>query len=146
MDIVSNDIRSKIMAHIKSKNTSPEIKIRKFIHSHGFRYRLHPANLPGKPDIVLRRYNLCIFVNGCFWHRHPRCKLCSIPSSRYDFWSKKFLDNITRDIKNRNILLRKGWRVIDIWECGTRGVTADLEWLIESIPNMEKHYISWPQT
>ncbi|WP_081997939.1 very short patch repair endonuclease [Pseudomonas sp. 11/12A] len=145
MDIVSNETRSKIMANIKSKNTSPEKKIRKLIHSYGFRYRLHPRDLPGKPDLVLRRYNLCIFVNGCFWHRHPRCKLASTPQNRNDFWSKKFLDNITRDIKNRNILLRKGWRVFDIWECGTRGSSPDLKWLIEAIPDMDKYYVSWPQ-
>lgn len=145
MDIVSTEARSRNMAKIKSKNTSPEKKIRKFIHSYGFRYRLHSSNLPGKPDIVLQRYKLCIFVNGCFWHRHPRCNLTTTPMSRFEFWSKKFSDNITRDIKNRNILLRRGWRVIDIWECGTRGPTSNLEWLIDAIPDMGKQYVSWPQ-
>jgi DNA mismatch endonuclease (patch repair protein) len=146
MDIVSSENRSKMMANIKNKNTSPEIKIRKFLYSYGFRYRLHASNLPGKPDIVMKRYNLCIFVNGCFWHRHPRCKLGTTPSTRHDFWSKKFLDNITRDIRNRNILLRKGWRVIDIWECGTRESVLDLDWLIETISDMDIQYVSWPTT
>ncbi|WP_331691798.1 DNA mismatch endonuclease Vsr [Pseudomonas sp. ZY71] len=144
MDIVSTATRSKFMANIKNKNTSPEIKVRKFIYSHGFRYRLHQAGIPGKPDIVIKRYRLCIFVNGCFWHRHPRCRLSSTPATRKEFWSKKFLDNITRDIKNRNTLLRNGWRVIDIWECGTRDKSLNLDWLIAVIPNMEIHYQSWP--
>lgn len=145
MDTVSNKTRSKNMANIKNKNTLPEIKIRKFIHSNGYRYRLHHPNLPGKPDIVLRRYNLCIFINGCFWHRHPRCKLSTTPSSRYEFWSRKFLNNIARDIKNKHTLLRNGWRVIEIWECGTKG-SPSLEWLITAIPNLNAQYISWPPT
>lgn len=146
MDTVSSEIRAKNMASIKSKNTSPEKLIRKFIHASGFRYRLHAANLPGKPDLVLRRFKLCIFVNGCFWHRHPRCKLSSVPSTRPEFWNKKFSSNITRDIKNRNMLLMKGWRVFDIWECGTKGVAPDLEWLKIAITEMDINYLTWPQT
>ena len=109
--------RSKNMSAIKSKNTKPEVEVRKLLHSMGFRFRLHKKDLPGSPDIVLPKYKTVIFVHGCFWHRHQRCKFASNPKTRVDFWNKKFNDNIERDIKNQEDLESLGWESKIIWEC-----------------------------
>lgn len=105
------------MAAIKSKDTKPEIKVRKFLHGLGYRYRLHDRDLPGKPDIVMKKYKTVIFVNGCYWHRHPGCKFAYHPQSNIEFWGLKFQQNIDRDRKNYANLEEKGWHVIIIWEC-----------------------------
>lgn len=144
MDIVSKEVRSQMMAAIRSKNTSPEIRVRKLLHRNGFRYRLHPSELPGKPDIILPRYRVCIFVQGCFWHRHPGCKYSTTPKTREDFWATKFDQNMARDDRNQGELLLRGWRVIEIWECGIRKPHEELQWLIEVIPDSSQRYISWP--
>tara|TARA_Y200000002_G_scaffold222531_2_gene183806 strand:- start:19 stop:429 length:411 start_codon:yes stop_codon:yes gene_type:complete len=109
--------RSKNMSAIKSKNTKPEVEVRKLLHSMGFRFRLHKKDLPGSPDIVLPKYKTVIFVHGCFWHRHQNCKYASNPKTRVDFWNKKFNDNIERDIKNQEDLESLGWESKIIWEC-----------------------------
>lgn len=118
-DIVSKEKRSEIMGKIKSKDTKPEIIVRKFLYSHGFRYRLHMKDLPGKPDIVLQKYRTVIFVQGCFWHGHA-CKIGSglrRPKSNTSYWNSKISRNITRDRDNQLELSAKGWNVILIWEC-----------------------------
>ena len=112
--------RSKNMSAIKSKNTKPEVEVRKLLHSMGFRFRLHKKDLPGSPDIVLPKYKTVIFVHGCFWHRHQNCKYASNPKTRVDFWNKKFNDNIERDIKNQDELKSLGWKSKIIWECEIR--------------------------
>ena len=112
--------RSKNMSAIKSKNTKPEVEVRKLLHAMGFRFRLHKKDLPGSPDIVLAKYKSVIFVHGCFWHRHQRCKFASNPKTRVDFWNKKFNDNIERDIKNQDELKSLGWKSKIIWECEIR--------------------------
>lgn len=145
MDVVSKEIRSRMMAGIRGKDTMPEICVRKMLHNHGFRFRLHYKSLPGKPDIVLPRYHVCIFVHGCFWHRHHDCRYATSPKTRPEFWAEKFRQNITRDVKNRDVLLRAGWRVIEIWECGIRRADADFDWLLESIKDCTESYISWPR-
>ena len=109
--------RSKNMAAIKSKNTNPEIKVRKLLHSLGYRFRLHKKELPGSPDIVLKKYKTVVFVHGCFWHRHKECKYASNPKTREEFWNKKFLSNIERDIKVRERIKAAGWKSIVVWEC-----------------------------
>ena len=109
--------RSKNMSAIKSKNTKPEVEVRKLLHSMGFRFRLHKKDLPGSPDIVLPKYKTVIFVHGCFWHRHQNCKYASNPKTRVDFWNKKFNDNIERDNKNQEKLKSLGWESKIIWEC-----------------------------
>ena len=109
--------RSKNMAAIKSKNTNPEIKVRKLLHSLGYRFRLHKKELPGSPDIVLKKYKTVVFVHGCFWHRHKECKYATNPKTREEFWNKKFLSNIERDIKNQEDLKSLGWESKIIWEC-----------------------------
>ena len=114
--------RSRNMSAIKSKNTKPEIAVRKLLHSMGYRFRLHRKDLPGSPDIVLPKYKTVIFVHGCFWHRHENCKYASTPKTRKEFWNKKFNDNILRDKKNLEILSSLGWKIIIIWECETKNI------------------------
>ena len=117
MDILSSEKRSRNMAAIHNKDTKPELLLRKWLFSMGFRYRLHTKYIPGCPDIFLRKYNTAIFVNGCFWHRHANCKYAYTPKSRIDFWEKKFNDNIRRDCNVRNQLQSQGIRFLIIWEC-----------------------------
>ena len=114
--------RSRNMSAIKSKNTKPEIKVRKFLHSMGYRFRLHSKDLPGSPDIVLPKYKTVIFVHGCFWHRHENCKYASTPKTRQEFWNKKFNENINRDKINQENLSSKGWKIIIVWECETKNM------------------------
>ena len=113
--------RSRNMSAIKSKNTKPEIAVRKLLDSMGYRFRLHRKDLPGSPDIVLPKYKTAIFVHGCFWHRHENCKYASIPKTRKEFWEKKFRENINRDNLNQANLSLQGWIIIIIWECQLKG-------------------------
>lgn len=117
MDILSKDQRYKNMAAIHSANTKPEMIVRKYLFSHGFRYRLNHPRLPGRPDIVLRKYHTCIFVNGCFWHGHKGCKYYVIPKSNTEFWTNKINRNIARDERVQKELAKMGWHCITIWEC-----------------------------
>ena len=109
--------RSRNMSAIKSKNTKPEITVRKLLHSMGYRFRLHKKDLPGSPDIVLPKYKTVIFVHGCFWHRHQNCKYASNPKTRREFWEKKFKENIERDKKTQEKLKNLGWKTKIVWEC-----------------------------
>ena len=109
--------RSKNMSAIKSKNTKPEIEVRKLLHSMGFRFRLHRKDLPGSPDIFLPKFKTVIFVHGCFWHRHENCKYSSTPKTRVQFWKKKFNSNILRDLENQKKIKDIGLRSIIVWEC-----------------------------
>jgi len=120
-DIVSPAKRSRMMSGIKSKNTRPEIQIRQMLHKRGFRFRLHRKDLPGRPDIVLSKYNAVIFVNGCFWHGHQNCKLFRYPKSRTEFWEEKISGNRARDRKQLEALLDLDWRVTWVWECALKG-------------------------
>ena len=125
--------RSRNMSAIKSKNTKPEIAVRKVLHSMGYRFRLHGKDLPGSPDIVLPKYKTVIFIHGCFWHRHENCKYASTPKTRKEFWENKFKANINRDNLNQANLLLRGWKIIIIWECQLKG---DIKKLIsELLPN-----------
>ena len=119
MDIVSKKKRSEIMSKIRSKNTKPEIIVRKFLFSKGMRYRLHAGKLPGKPDIVLKKYKTAVQVRGCFWHGH-RCKLGSSPKSNRNYWLKKIMMNKKRDEKNDRKLKYLGYRLLIIRECGLK--------------------------
>jgi DNA mismatch endonuclease (patch repair protein) len=116
-DTISKKKRSWNMSRIRSKNTKPELAVRSLLHRMGYRFRLHKRDLPGKPDIVLPKYKTVIFVHGCFWHRHPRCKYAYRPKSRVNFWQNKFKENIGRDRKNQSELKRLGWKSIVVWEC-----------------------------
>lgn len=116
MDVHSPEKRSFNMSKIRSKNTKPEILVRKWLWKNNYRYRLYASDLPGKPDIVFRSRKAVIFVHGCFWHQHG-CKYSSAPKSHQDFWIKKFELNIKRDKKNIENLLNQGWQVLILWEC-----------------------------
>jgi DNA mismatch endonuclease (patch repair protein) len=124
-DVVSAEKRSEMMSGIKSKNTLPELSLRKKLHHVGFRYRINVKNLPGKPDIVFRKYNSVIFVNGCFWHGHE-CDLFKWPKTRPEFWRKKIESNIKNDEKTLHKLQVAGWRVCIVWECSLKGKRKDL--------------------
>ena len=116
MDRITSGSRSRNMSRIKSKNTKPEIKLRRLLYSLGFRYRIH-YNLPGKPDVVFIKKKIAIFVNGCFWHGHEGCKESHIPKTHSKFWENKILKNKDRDIKNIGNLKKGGWSALTFWEC-----------------------------
>ena len=126
MDVHSPEKRSFNMSRIKGKDTGPEMMVRRWLWTNGYRYRLHRKDLPGRPDIVLPRYRAVILVHGCFWHRHG-CQSTTTPASRRSFWTSKFQGNVNRDRRNVQGLLSGGWRVMVIWECSLRGKHADLE-------------------
>jgi DNA mismatch endonuclease (patch repair protein) len=117
MDKISKERRSRNMSNIKSKDTLPEIRVRKALWKMGYRYRLHYKKLPGKPDIVLINYKIAIFVHGCFWHRHENCIEASRPKTNSEYWETKILKNKERDKKYRKEIKRMGWKIIIIWEC-----------------------------
>lgn len=108
------------MSRIKGANTKPEVRVRSALHRMGYRFRLHRKDLPGKPDIVLPKYETVIFVHGCFWHRHPDCRFAYTPRSRVAFWKKKFQRNVERHEEVAQELKELGWRVIVVWECETK--------------------------
>ena len=122
MDRISKEMRSKIMASIRSCDTQPEMLLRSLLHREGFRFRVHKKSLPGRPDVLLPKYGAVIFVNGCFWHNH-HCKFGKIPETRRQFWKKKLEKNKQRDKENAKALTKLGYRVAVIWECALRGNT-----------------------
>ncbi|MEZ5367530.1 MAG: very short patch repair endonuclease [Bryobacterales bacterium] len=119
-DTISKEHRSWNMSRIRGRDTKPELALRSMLHRNGFRFRLHDRSLPGRPDIVLKRYRAAIFVHGCFWHRHKGCANATTPSTRSDFWNEKFRQTIQRDARNVKELKEAGWRVITVWECELR--------------------------
>lgn len=120
MDRLTPEHRSWNMSRIRSKDTKPERALRSALHRAGFRFRLHRKDLPGKPDLVLSRYRTVIFLHGCFWHRHPRCRMAYTPKSRIAFWNAKFASNIARDKRVNRQLRSLGWRCVIVWECELR--------------------------
>lgn len=144
VDIVDAETRSRMMAGIKGKNTRPELALRRALHARGFRYRLHSKKAQGRPDLVLPKYRAVVFVHGCFWHRHLRCRYATNPKSRAEFWEVKFAANVARDNAVRAALLEAGWRVATIWECALRkpdqiAVAADQlsTWLLSETGTLE---------
>lgn len=119
-DRLTSQKRSWNMSRIRSRDTAPELAVRKVLYRMGYRYRLHSAIVPGKPDIVLTKFKSVIFVHGCFWHRHPGCKFAYTPRSREEFWTKKFEANVRRDEVVKKQLSESGWRSLIIWECETK--------------------------
>jgi DNA mismatch endonuclease, patch repair protein len=120
MDSMTPEQRSKLMGRIRSRDTLPEKIVRSILHQLGYRFRLHSAELPGKPDIVLPRYGSVVFVHGCFWHRHKGCPYSYTPKTRTEFWQAKFESNVRRDQSVTRSLRRAGWQVIVVWECQLR--------------------------
>ncbi len=116
-DRISPEHRSWNMSQIRGRDTTPERMVRSLLHRMGYRFRLHRKDLPGSPDIVLPKYRTVIFVHGCFWHRHGRCKFAYTPKSRLEFWQKKFDANVERDRRVQRELKKLGWQVVVVWEC-----------------------------
>jgi DNA mismatch endonuclease (patch repair protein) len=136
MDTRSKEKRSLIMSAVHSKNTSPELLVRRFLWSHGIRYRIHPKYLPGKPDIAIPRYKLAIFVHGCFWHGHGDCHRGRLPKSRKKYWKAKIEANKKRDALVEEELEAIGWNQLIIWDCQLRtqkAATRALPKLLESM-------------
>jgi len=126
MDTLSPEDRSRLMALVKGKDTTPELLVRKLVFSLGYRYRLHAKELPGHPDLVFRSRGKVIFVHGCFWHRHsdPSCRLSRLPQTRMDYWVPKFQKNQLRDDRVLAQLEGLGWQVLVVWECELRDPVA----------------------
>lgn len=142
-DIVDSETRSRMMRGIRGKDTGPEVTLRKYLHSLGYRFRLHRCDLPGSPDLVLHRYRLAIFVHGCFWHRHEDCFYATTPLTRKEFWEEKFRANVSRDSNACAELQRQGWRVLVVWECGLKHCAEELADISEMIRS-EGRFLVWP--
>ena len=140
MDTISKEKRSEVMSRIRSKDTKPEMLVRRHLHTLGFRYRLHSSKLPEHPDIVLPKWHTVIFVNGCFWHRHEGCKTATMPKSNVEFWQTKFDRNVARDRKEHAALEAAGWHVIILWECEVKG---KLSALADEIINTPREKQEW---
>ncbi len=119
-DFMTPKQRSQAMSKVRGYNTKPEKLIRSHLHRQGFRFRINSPNLPGKPDIVLKKYNTVIFVHGCFWHNHKGCKKSKLPQTRNEFWKNKIAGTVLRDHRNIDNLTKLGWRIAVVWECGTK--------------------------
>lgn len=117
MDKLTSERRSELMAQVRSKDTGPEVAVRKVLHAKGIRFRLHRTDLPGKPDIVIPRRRMVIFVHGCFWHGHVGCPKGRLPKSNLEYWKPKIVANRKRDEENTLKLRAMGWAVLTIWQC-----------------------------
>jgi DNA mismatch endonuclease, patch repair protein len=142
MDIVSNEVRSRMMSRVRRQHSAPELAVRGQLFRKGFRYRLHPPWMPGTPDFVLPRYRAVVFVHGCFWHRHAGCVLAAVPKTNSQFWAKKFASNEARDSDAVNKTLMLGWRVAIVWECAVRATPEAVghrlaTWLVGKKPEIE---------
>jgi DNA mismatch endonuclease (patch repair protein) len=118
--MIAKEVRSRMMASIRNRDTLPERQVRKVLHRLGFRFRLHRKDLPGKPDVVLPKHNMAVFVHGCFWHRHENCRFAVMPKTNQQFWSKKLTGNTRRDAIAIEKLQKLGWRTLVIWECALK--------------------------
>ncbi|MBO4665346.1 MAG: DNA mismatch endonuclease Vsr [Paludibacteraceae bacterium] len=130
-DVLNPQQRHRCMSHIRSKATKPEKLVRKWLWAHGYRYRLNVKSVPGKPDIVMRKYRTAIFVNGCFWHGHEGCKQFILPKTNTEFWQNKIKYNRARDQKNYDTLINAGWQVIVLWQC--KLTKQELEPIMQSV-------------
>lgn len=141
-DVVDVSTRSRMMSGIRHKDTAPELLVRRSLHAQGFRFRLHVAGLPGRPDIILPKHRAAILVHGCFWHRHPGCRFATVPATRPEFWAEKFKRNVERDRQSECELRQLGWRVATLWECGVRKFDDEAqarlaEWLRSDLATVE---------
>jgi DNA mismatch endonuclease (patch repair protein) len=134
-----------MMAGILGKNTKPELIVRRYLHMHGYRYRLHRKDLPGRPDLVLPKYKIAIFVHGCFWHRHQGCMYATTPANRREFWEEKLNGNFLRDKRQIAKLLLEGWRVLVVWECGLKHLLNEIDFLQQMIRSVDEDFQVWPE-
>lgn len=134
-DVHEPAVRSYNMSRIRGKDTKPEMRVRKYLHAEGFRFRLHQKDLPGKPDIVLKKYKTVVMINGCFWHGHEGCRYFVIPKTRTEWWTEKIGKTQANDRKHLEELVRLGWKVLVVWECELKGdqLIPTLEKLAEDI-------------
>jgi DNA mismatch endonuclease, patch repair protein len=143
VDSLSTGRRSWNMSRIRSVDTKPELIVKTFLFNSGFRYSYKNRKLPGRPDIVLPRYKVVIFIHGCYWHRHRGCKNATLPTTRKEWWEKKFASNVIRDRRNRKELIKKGWKVYIIWECEVKIQTiSKLKELIFNIDRTKSQNLS----
>lgn len=140
MDSLSKAERSKNMAAIRGRNTKPELLIRQWLYDKGYRYRLNMKEIPGHPDLFLRKYNTAVFVNGCFWHRHSNCKFAYTPKSNIEFWTKKFDGNIKRDGEIRGVLENQRIKCLIIWECTIKKMLKNVEYRCEILDKIEHFF------
>lgn len=133
MDRITPQQRSDLMRAVRGRDTTPERVVRQRLHRLGFRFRIGVRELPGRPDIVLPKWRTVIFVHGCFWHRHPRCRKATTPATRRAFWEAKFAANRERDRRHARSLRRQGWRVLVVWECQTQATERLDDWLKKRI-------------
>ena len=133
MDTLTPERRSWNMSRIRSSDTTPERLVRSLLHRMGYRFRLQRKDLPGRPDIVLPRYRTVVLVHGCYWHRHPNCRLAYTPKSNQEFWETKFAENVSRDSRQCEELGAMGWRVIIVWECETKELQSLSERLLQGL-------------
>jgi DNA mismatch endonuclease (patch repair protein) len=132
-DVLSPVQRSAMMSAVGREDTSPELVVRRLLHSLGYRFRLHRRDLPGTPDVVLPKYRTALFVHGCFWHAHSACRFSKLPATRTDFWTQKLNANRNRDQRVQSELLALGWRVLIVWECATRSAVLQRQ-LADQLP------------
>ena len=137
-DKISKEHRSWNMSRIRSKHSKPEKQVRSVLHRMGYRFRLHVTDIPGKPDIVLPKYQTIIFVHGCFWHRHEGCKYAYTPKSRVTFWEQKFKNNLERHAKVTQQLRDLGWKVLTIWECEVKDSNKLIHIISDQLPTPEQ--------
>jgi len=142
MDKINAIERSKNMSAIRGKNTKPELLIRQWLFSKGYRYRLNVDYIPGHPDLFLRKYNTAVFVNGCFWHRHKGCKYAYTPKSNIEFWLRKFDDNVNRDNKVQQALKSQGIKQLVIWECTIKKMAKNVEYKSEILGMVASFFAS----
>jgi len=142
MDKINAIERSKNMSAIRGKNTKPELLIRQWLFSKGYRYRLNVDYIPGHPDLFLRKYNTAVFVNGCFWHRHKGCKYAYTPKSNIEFWLRKFDDNVNRDNKVQQALKSQGIKQLVIWECTIKKMAKNVEYKSEILGMVSSFFAS----
>jgi DNA mismatch endonuclease, patch repair protein len=136
VDVHNAETRSRNMRAIGSKDTSPEVAVRSYLHRAGLRYSLHCKNLPGTPDLVLPKWSAVVFVHGCYWHRHTRCRFTTMPKTNVEFWEKKFDDNRKRDKRDRAALRKLGWRVFAVWACQAKS-SKHLDKLVASLKEIK---------
>jgi DNA mismatch endonuclease (patch repair protein) len=135
VDFLQPEQRSALMARVANRNTGPEVLVRRLLHATGYRFRLHRADLPGTPDIVLPRHKTVIFVHGCFWHGHTSCVRAKRPSTNQQFWHAKIDNNIRRDQQNQRALRKLGWQVLILWQCGLKDTASVLRSIKAALPS-----------